>query len=59
VQTSTLVLTGGASFPWLAVTAQQLADALPNAQRQILAGQEHNVDANALAPVLADFFASV
>jgi len=39
-------------------TAQQLAGALPNARRQTLEGQQHNVDANALAPVLVEFFGS-
>jgi pimeloyl-ACP methyl ester carboxylesterase len=58
VQTPTLVLDGGASFPWFAVTTQQLADALPNARRQTLEGQQHNVDAAALAPVLVEFFGS-
>jgi len=57
-KTPILVLVGGASFPWLAVTAQQLADALPNARRRTLEGQQHNVDANALAPVLVEFFGS-
>src|SRR5262249_32094325 len=58
VKTPTLVLVGGASFPWLAVSAQQLADALPNARRDTIEGQQHNVDANVLAPVLAEFFGS-
>src|SRR5262249_46286142 len=58
VKTPTLVLVGGASFPWLAVSAQQLADALPNARQHTIEGQQHNVDANALAPVLVEFFGS-
>jgi alpha-beta hydrolase superfamily lysophospholipase len=58
VQTPTLVLDGGASFSWFAVTMQQLADALPNARRHTLEGQQHNVDAAALAPVLVEFFGS-
>ena len=57
-KTPTLVLVGGWSFPWMAVTAQQLTDALPNARRHTLEGQQHNVDATALAPVLVDFFGS-
>ena len=57
-KTPTLVLVGGASFPWMAVTAQELADALPDAKRKTLEGQQHNVDANALAPVLVEFFGS-
>jgi pimeloyl-ACP methyl ester carboxylesterase len=58
VETPTLALAGGASFPWMAATAQQLVDALPNAQWQTLEGQQHDVDANALAPVLVEFFGS-
>jgi pimeloyl-ACP methyl ester carboxylesterase len=58
VETPTLVLAGGASFPWMAATAQQLVDALPNALRQTLEGQQHDVDPNALAPVLVEFFGS-
>ena len=58
VQTPTLVLIGGASFPWMATSARELADALPHARRATLEGQQHNVDANALAPVVAEFLAS-
>src|SRR5262245_30075225 len=58
VGTPTLVLVGGASFPWMATTARELADALPNARRATLEGQQHNVDANVLAPVVAEFLAS-
>src|SRR5262249_5070078 len=37
----TLVLDGGASFPFMGVTAQALADLLPNGQRSTLEGQRH------------------
>jgi pimeloyl-ACP methyl ester carboxylesterase len=57
VTAPTLVIVGGASFPFMRETAQALADALPDAQRRILEGQEHNVAPEALAPVLKEFFA--
>jgi len=56
VSVPTLVIDGGASPAWLRNAAQALADLLPNAQRRTLEGQTHNVDAKALAPVLAEFF---
>jgi pimeloyl-ACP methyl ester carboxylesterase len=56
VATPTLVLDGGASPPWLGVTAQRLAETLPNGRRQTLEGQQHNVDPEALAPAVANFF---
>jgi pimeloyl-ACP methyl ester carboxylesterase len=52
----TLVIDGG-TIPWMSSTAQKVADALPNAQRRTLPGQPHNVAAEAIAPVLAAFFA--
>lgn len=51
-----LVLDGGQS-PWMASGARALADALPDAQHRTLEGQEHGVEPDAIAPVLADFFA--
>jgi pimeloyl-ACP methyl ester carboxylesterase len=56
VRTPTIVLDGGASPPWMAVTAQELADTLPNGHRRTLEGQQHNVDPEALAPAVAEFF---
>ncbi len=53
----TLVIDGGASFPWMSETAQALADTLPNAERRTLEGQTHNVALGTLAPVLQGFFA--
>ena len=52
-----LVGDGGASPAWLRKTAAALADALPNAQHRTLDGQTHAVAPEALAPVLAEFFA--
>jgi pimeloyl-ACP methyl ester carboxylesterase len=56
VAAPTLVLAGGQS-PWLATGARALADALPDAHHRTLEGQEHGVEPDAIAPVLADFFA--
>jgi len=58
VTTPTLVLDGGASFPFMGVTAQALADRLPNGRRRTLEGQRHDVDAAVLAPVLDEFFSA-
>jgi pimeloyl-ACP methyl ester carboxylesterase len=58
VKTPTLVLDGGASFPMMHITAQAITDALPHGQNRTLEGQSHDVSAEALAPVLAEFFAS-
>jgi hypothetical protein len=57
VTAPTLVIAGGASFPFVRETAQALTDALPDAQHRTLEGQEHNVAPEALAPVLEEFFA--
>jgi hypothetical protein len=35
---------------------EALTELLPNASGQVLEGQDHNVDAKILAPVLIDFF---
>jgi len=57
VMVPTLVLDGGASFPFMGPAAQALAAALPNGRRQTLEGQRHDVAVEALAPVVAEFFA--
>jgi pimeloyl-ACP methyl ester carboxylesterase len=57
VMAPTLVIAGGADFPWMRETAQALADALPDGQTRILDGQGHNVDPAVLAPELVEFFA--
>jgi len=51
----TLVIDGG-TIPWLSQAAQAVASALPHAQRHSIAGQPHNVDAAAIAPVLREYF---
>jgi hypothetical protein len=48
---------GGASeWSFMHSTAVALANAIPNAQHRTLAGQTHEVSAEALAPVLVAFF---
>jgi len=56
VTVPTLVMNGSASFPFMHVTATVLAQAIPNAQHRTLEGQTHEVEADALAPVLIEFF---
>ncbi len=54
-----LIMDGGATeFPFMHVTAVALANAIPNAQHRTLEGQTHEVAAEAIAPVLVEFFAS-
>src|SRR5918997_5483293 len=50
VRVPTLVLDGGASFPWIRKTAQAISDIIPDAQHRTLEGQTHNVAAEAIAP---------
>ena len=40
------------------VTADALAKAIPNAQRRTLVGQTHDLAAEAVAPLLVEFFKS-
>ena len=56
VPVPTLVMNGGASYPFMHDTAVKLANAIPNAQHCVLEGQSHEVAAEALAPVLIEFF---
>lgn len=58
VRVPTLVMNGGASFPFMHATAIALANAIPNAQHRTLEGQTHEVEAGAIAPVLIEFFKS-
>jgi pimeloyl-ACP methyl ester carboxylesterase len=53
----TLVIVGGESEPFFRTGAQALVDLLPNAKLYVLEGQAHDVSSEALAPVLAEFFA--
>lgn len=56
VSVPALVMDGGASFPFMHTTAISLANAMPNAQHRTLEDQTHEVQSEALAPVLIDFF---
>ncbi|WP_028047781.1 alpha/beta fold hydrolase [Cellulomonas sp. URHE0023] len=51
-----LVVTGGASPEFLQNAGSAVADALPAGAHATLAGQTHDLDASALAPVLREFF---
>ncbi len=53
-----LVMDGGSSYPFMNVSAVALADAIPNARHRTLEGQTHEVAAEAIAPVLVEFFGS-
>ena len=56
VAVPTLIMDGSGSIPFMHATAQTLADAIPHAQHRTLEGQTHEVAAEALAPVLIEFF---
>ena len=56
VNIPTLVIDGGASLGFMGESADALTAALPDGRRRTLDGQEHNVDPEALAPVLEEFF---
>ncbi len=56
VAVPTLVMDGGASYPFMHVTALALAKAMPHAQHRTLEGQTHEVAPQVLAPVLVEFF---
>jgi pimeloyl-ACP methyl ester carboxylesterase len=51
-----LVMDGSGSFPFMHTTALTLANTMPQGQHRTLEGQTHEVSAQALAPVLAEFF---
>ena len=59
VTTPTLVLSGDRTFPGLPEAADFVAAALPNAKRQILAGQDHSPAPEAIVPTLVKFFESL
>jgi len=53
-----LIMDGGASYPFMHVTALALAKAMPHAEHRTLEEQTHEVAPQALAPVLEEFFNS-
>jgi len=56
VTVPTLAMAGSATFPFMHDTAKALAKAMPHAQYRVLEGQAHDASAEALAPVLVEFF---
>jgi pimeloyl-ACP methyl ester carboxylesterase len=52
----TLVMNGGASYPFMSETARALSQAIPHAQLRTLEGQDHGPADDVLAPVLQEFF---
>jgi pimeloyl-ACP methyl ester carboxylesterase len=56
VTAPTLVMVGGASFPFFHETVEALAKALPHGQTRTLEGQTHDVAPEVMAPVLKEFF---
>jgi pimeloyl-ACP methyl ester carboxylesterase len=58
VKVPTIVMAGGASFPWIGETAAALAEALPDGQTRTLEGQTHDVAPDAMASVLEEFFSA-
>ena len=52
----TLVMSGGKSPALLRKAGDAVAAAVPGAQREVLAGQTHDISAPAVAPVLEAFF---
>ena len=51
-----LVMDGAASYPFMHTTPLALAGAMPHGQLRTLKGQTHEVAAEAVAPVLVEFF---
>lgn len=54
----TLVMDGGASFPFMAPTAQALVENLPDGRRVTLEGQGHDASGEALAAAIAPFLSA-
>jgi pimeloyl-ACP methyl ester carboxylesterase len=52
----TLVMNGGASFPFMYETARTLSQAMPHAQLSTLEGQGHGPADDVLAPAMEEFF---
>jgi pimeloyl-ACP methyl ester carboxylesterase len=58
IQVPTLVISGTRGLPFMLATARTLSRTIPGAELRTLDGQAHDVQAEALAPVLAEFFSS-
>ncbi len=57
IHAPTLVISGGASPDWMIATGQRIADLIPRARHEVLAGRQHVVPPEILAPVVAAFLA--
>jgi pimeloyl-ACP methyl ester carboxylesterase len=57
VKQPTLVLSSGASTPWLQHTAQKVGESLASGKHETVAGAPHDAAPEILAPVLIPFFA--
>jgi pimeloyl-ACP methyl ester carboxylesterase len=51
-----LVMSGGASYPFMSTTASALSNAFQNGKLRTLYEEKHDVSPEALAPVLTNFF---
>jgi pimeloyl-ACP methyl ester carboxylesterase len=58
IDTKTLVMYGAKSPDFMGETARELSQSLPHAMLRSLEGQAHDVKADVLAPVLAEFLVS-
>lgn len=56
IRVPTLVMNGGKSMEFMQPTADRIAALIPQATRKTLEGQTHQVAADAMAPVLIEFF---
>jgi pimeloyl-ACP methyl ester carboxylesterase len=56
VKAPTLLVTGGASMPFMQETAKALAGVIPNAETHVIEGQSHDIAPDAIAAVLEKFF---
>ena len=58
VKIPTIVINGSASMPFFQPSADAMVKLLAHGQRSTLEGQQHNVSADVLAPVLVNFFSA-
>ncbi len=56
IKVPTLVIDGGATYPFLNNTADIVAKTIVGAKRRTIEGQQHDVAPDAIAPVLVEFF---
>lgn len=56
IEVPTLVIDGGATYAFLHNTADIVAETITGAIRRTLEGQQHDVEPDAIAPVLIEFF---